>query len=84
MHYFNDKHTTICTLIYSSHIRLSAEVGKSVFKRAARLFWVCAVLRRRFSVGESPTRQLLLQPEAIEAVMGATSKACCFFQGESP
>jgi hypothetical protein len=25
------------------------------------------VLRRRFPVGESPTRQLLLQPEAIEA-----------------
>jgi len=33
---------------------------------------VCAVLRRRFPVGESPTRQLLLQPEAIEAVMEVT------------
>jgi hypothetical protein len=37
-----------------------------------RLHGVCAVLRRRFPVGESPTRQLLLQPEAIEAVMEVT------------
>lgn len=34
--------------------------------------WVCAVLRRRFPVGESPTRQLLLQPEAIGAFMEVT------------
>jgi hypothetical protein len=32
----------------------------------------CAVIRRRFPVGESPTRQLSFQPEAIEAVMEAT------------
>ncbi len=34
--------------------------------------WVCAVLRRRSSVGESPTRQFSLQPEAIGAVMEVT------------
>src|ERR1039458_8997242 len=33
--------------------------------------WVCAVERRRFPVGASPTRQPL-QPEAIGAVMEAT------------
>src|ERR1700759_5785575 len=33
--------------------------------------WVCAVTRRRFPVGASPTRQTL-QPEAIGAVMEAT------------
>jgi hypothetical protein len=36
-----------------------------------RLGWVCAVQRRRFSVGESPTRQPL-QPVAIGAVMEVT------------
>jgi hypothetical protein len=30
------------------------------------------VLRRRFPVGESPTRQFSLQPEAIGAVMEVT------------
>jgi len=34
--------------------------------------WVCAVIRRRSSVGASPTRQLSLQPEAIGAVMEVT------------
>jgi len=34
--------------------------------------WVCAVLRRRLSVGESPTQQLSLQPEAIGAGMEVT------------
>src|SRR5664280_2194093 len=34
-------------------------------------FWVCAVTRRRFPVGASPTRQPL-QPEAIGAVMEVT------------
>src|SRR5262245_31140632 len=34
-------------------------------------FWVCAVTRRRFPVGASPTRQTL-QPEAIGAVMEVT------------
>src|SRR5882672_2827857 len=34
-------------------------------------FWVCAVQRRRFPVGASPTRQSL-QPEAIGAVMEVT------------
>src|ERR1700682_1249998 len=33
--------------------------------------WVCAVKRRRFPVGASPTRQPL-QPEAIGAVMEVT------------
>jgi hypothetical protein len=33
--------------------------------------WVCAVTRRRFPVGASPTRQPL-QPEAIGAVMEVT------------
>ena len=33
--------------------------------------WVCAVIRRRFSVGASPTRQPL-QPEATGAVMEVT------------
>jgi transposase-like protein len=40
-----------------------------------KLHWqpsACPVLRRRFPVGESPTRQLLFQPEAIEAVMEVT------------
>ena len=32
----------------------------------------CAVERRRFPVGERPTRQFLLQPEAIGAVMEVT------------
>jgi len=31
-------------------------------------YWACAVQRRRFPVGENPTRQPL-QPEAIGAVM---------------
>src|SRR5258705_10996981 len=35
------------------------------------LNWVCAVKRRRFPVGVSPTRQPL-QPEATGAVMEAT------------
>jgi hypothetical protein len=38
---------------------------------SARPLWVCAVTRRRFPVGASPTRQPL-QPEAIGAVMEAT------------
>ncbi len=33
---------------------------------------VCAVVRRRSSVGASPTRQLSLQPEATGAVMEVT------------
>src|SRR6267142_2295713 len=37
----------------------------------ARLLGVCAVQRRRFPVGASPTRQPL-QPEAIGAVMEVT------------
>ncbi len=37
-----------------------------------RPLWVCAVLRRRSSVGASPTRQLSLQPEATGAVMEVT------------
>jgi hypothetical protein len=32
----------------------------------------CAVTRRRFPVGERPTRQSSLQPEAIGAVMEVT------------
>jgi hypothetical protein len=36
-----------------------------------RLLWVCAVERRRFPVGESPTRQSF-QPEATGAVMEVT------------
>ncbi len=36
------------------------------------LLWVCAVLRRRSSVGASPTRQLSLRPEAIGAVIEVT------------
>jgi hypothetical protein len=33
---------------------------------------VCAVLRRRFSVGANPTRQFSLQPVVIGAVMEVT------------
>src|SRR6202048_2650268 len=40
-------------------------------RRARRPFRVCAVTRRRFPVGASPTRQPL-QPEAIGAVMEVT------------
>ena len=40
-------------------------------KRAPGGEWVCAVERRRFPVGASPTRQLL-QPEATGAVMEVT------------
>ncbi len=36
-----------------------------------RSLWVCAVQRRRFPVGASPTRQSL-QPEATGAVMEVT------------
>ncbi len=36
------------------------------------LLRVCAVLRRRSSVGASPTRQLSLRPESIGAVMEVT------------
>src|SRR3954454_15504358 len=36
-----------------------------------RLLWVCAVRRRRFPVGASPTRQPL-QPEATGAAMEET------------
>ena len=39
--------------------------------QARCLRWVCAVQRRRFPVGASPTRQTL-QPEAIGAVMEVT------------
>ena len=40
--------------------------------RAQCLLRVCAVVRRRSSVGASPTRQLSLRPEAIGAVMEVT------------
>jgi hypothetical protein len=39
--------------------------------------WVCAVQRRRFPVGASPTRQSL-QPEAIGAVMEGNEVAEAF------
>ncbi len=39
--------------------------------RAESLLWVCAVVRRRFPVGASPTRRSL-QPEATGAVMEVT------------
>ena len=42
-----------------------------VFVRRKRLLRVCAVTRRRFPVGESPTRQML-QPEVVGAVMEVT------------
>jgi hypothetical protein len=43
-----------------------------VFAQAANVCcWACAVQRRRFPVGASPTRQSL-QPEAIGAVMEVT------------
>lgn len=45
---------------------------KFILDFTERPVWVCAVLRRRFPVGESPTRQLLLQPEAIGAFMEVT------------
>jgi hypothetical protein len=38
------------------------------------LCWVCAVQRRRFPVGENPSRQSL-QPEAIGAVMEEVAEA---------
>ena len=39
--------------------------------QAERLLYVCAVRRRRFPVGASPTRRTL-QPEATGAVMEVT------------
>ena len=45
--------------------------GRGVDSRKGPL-WVCAVVRRRSSVGASPTRQLSLRPEAIGAVMEVT------------
>jgi hypothetical protein len=44
---------------------------QGINRKTKGLFWVCAVQRRRFSVGASPTRQRL-QPEAIGAVMEVT------------
>jgi hypothetical protein len=50
----------------------SAHHGRSQASRAhERPLWVCAVTRRRFPVGASPTRQPL-QPEATGAGMEAT------------
>jgi hypothetical protein len=43
----------------------------SPISASERPSWVCAVQRRRFPVGASPTRQPL-QPEAIGAVMEVT------------
>jgi len=43
----------------------------TMYARRQRLFMACAVTRRRFPVGASPTRQSL-QPEAIGAVMEVT------------
>ena len=50
-----------------------------------RLFWVCAVTRRRFPVGASPTRQPL-QPEATGAVMEVTKwlKTLAFIDALGP
>jgi hypothetical protein len=50
----------------------SMSVAPGMFSAAMdeRPRWVCAVQRRRFPVGASPTRQL--QPEAIGAVMEVT------------
>ena len=47
---------------------LRSELNISIDKRQ---LLACAVLRRRFPVGERPTR-LSLQPEAIGAVMEVT------------
>src|ERR1035437_3093282 len=59
----------------SFHHQPEAQHPKSpaIYTPAGRLphLWVCAVTRRRFPVGASPTRQPL-QPEAIGAVMEVT------------
>jgi hypothetical protein len=59
----------------SFHHQPEAQHPKSpaIYTPAGRLphLWVCAVKRRRFPVGASPTRQPL-QPEAIGAVMEVT------------
>src|ERR1700676_568215 len=47
-----------------------ATVHRSISELRCHL-WVCAVTRRRFPVGASPTRQPL-QPEAIGAVIEVT------------
>ncbi len=41
-------------------------------QRRKCLLWVCAVVRRRSSVGANPTRQLSLRPGATGAIMDAT------------
>ena len=48
----------------------ASAVGRQI-ARSPRLLWVCAVKRRRFPVGASPTRQSL-QPEATGAGMEVT------------
>ena len=42
-----------------------------IYETERRLLYVCAVTRRRFPVGASPTRRTL-QPEATGAVMEVT------------
>src|SRR5215510_5018546 len=49
----------------------TSPLSRSPSSSIRRLRWVCAVQRRRFPVGASPTRQTL-QPEAIGAVMEVT------------
>ena len=43
-----------------------------IYDAFERLYWGCAVRRRRFPVGARPTRRLSLQPEATGAGMEET------------
>jgi hypothetical protein len=67
-------HTTIMRWIQlcSAPIRMGVVILVVAWEfRCHGLHWVCAVKRRRFPVGASPTRQPL-QPEATGAVMEVT------------
>ncbi len=51
---------------------LRSNLDQLLAQRRQCPLWVCAVVRRRSSVGANPTRQLSLRPEAIGAVMEVT------------
>jgi hypothetical protein len=71
--------TRACVVCCNSHPRYPCQYGGRAagLPESGEWFWergllrVCAVQRRRFPVGASPTRQSL-QPEAIGAVMKVT------------
>ncbi len=55
------------TLVRLARERLARERGVPLRAISPSPLWVCAVIRRRFPVGASPTRRTL-QPEATGAV----------------